>query len=57
MIHVCLVFVGIFVQITGDAYCRWTEGTNDNKRTYTGNESYLNEKTFLIGGRDGKNRK
>lgn len=41
------------MEISGTAYCHWTEGSGDNKKTYTGNETYLNERTYLIGGRDG----
>lgn len=38
----------------GNAYCHWTGGDNEgNKRYYEGNEAYLKERTYLVGGRDG----
>lgn len=46
---------GIFVQIMGEAYGSWEEGSGDDKRAYSGNELYLNKKTFLIGGPNGMN--
>lgn len=44
---------GIYVEISGKAYCHWTEGTGDNKKSYTGRETYLDERTYLVGGRGG----
>lgn len=44
---------GIYVKIVGRAYCRWTTGSGDNKKTHIGEEYYLNEKTFFVGGDTG----
>lgn len=44
---------GIYVRIIGKAYCHWTEGTGDNRKSYTGSEEYLNEKTYFVGGEHG----
>jgi len=41
------------VEISGEAYCEWTEGSK-NKTTYSGNETYLKERTYLVGGREGE---
>lgn len=45
---------GVYIRIKGDAYARWTQGSGDKRKTYTGAEDYLDEKTYLIGGEDGK---
>lgn len=39
---------GIYLNITGYAYARWSEGSGRNKNTYTGKESYLNERTDFV---------
>lgn len=44
---------GIYVKIVGRAYCRWTTGSKDNKKTHIGEEYYLNNKTFFCGGDSG----
>lgn len=41
---------GVYIRIHGKAYAHWTEGTGDNRKTYTGSENYLDEKTYLAGG-------
>ncbi|KAJ6650030.1 hypothetical protein Bhyg_05273, partial [Pseudolycoriella hygida] len=41
---------GIYVKIIGRAYCRWTTGTKNSKKTHIGEEYYLNNKTFFVGG-------
>lgn len=45
---------GLFIKIKGDAHARWSEGSGKNKRTYTGEETYLNERTYFAGGANGK---
>lgn len=45
---------GIFIKIKGEAYCHWTEGSGKNKRSYTGKEDYLNERTHFVGDTYGK---
>lgn len=44
---------GVFVEIRGKAYAHWTQGSGDNRRSYTGNEDYLNERTYFVGGNSG----
>lgn len=44
---------GITINIKGQAYCRWTQGSGDSKKTYIGSEVYLNEKEYLIGDKTG----
>lgn len=44
---------GVYIEIRGKAYARWTEGTGDNRKTYTGSEDYLNERTYFVGGSSG----
>lgn len=46
-----LTLTGIYVEISGRAHCRWTEGSDEHKKTYTGNETYLEERRFLIAPR------
>lgn len=41
---------GIYIKITGDAYAHWSEGSGKSKKSYTGEESYLNERTYFVGG-------
>lgn len=45
---------GVYILITGKGYCHWTRGSGDNRRSYTGNEKYLEEKTYLYGDENGK---
>ncbi|KAG4069557.1 hypothetical protein HA402_006923 [Bradysia odoriphaga] len=45
---------GIYVKIIGRAYCKWTTGSKDNKKTHIGEEYYLNNKTFFVGGESGE---
>lgn len=44
---------GIYVKIVGIGYCRWTTGSNKSKRTHTGEEYYLNNKSFFVGDEHG----
>lgn len=53
----CVAFdkcIGIYVEISGKAHCHWTEGMGKRKKCHTGNESYLQERSYFAGGRDGK---
>ncbi|KAG4069598.1 hypothetical protein HA402_009538 [Bradysia odoriphaga] len=45
---------GIYVKIIGRAYCRWTTGSGHHTKTHVGEEFYLNEKTFFVGGDSGE---
>lgn len=45
---------GIYIRIYGKAYAHWTKGGGKSRRSYTGEEHYLNETTYFLGGRDGK---
>lgn len=47
-------FLGISIRIDGRAYCRWTEGSGDSKKTYIGEEYYLSERTYFLGDRTGE---
>lgn len=58
-----MLFSDVFIKITGSAHCQWSEDEEyrdheHNSRTrsvtYSGDESYLNEKTYLIGGESGE---
>lgn len=40
---------GVFIKIKGEAYARWTTGSGKNKRTHTGKEEYLHERTHFMG--------
>lgn len=40
---------GIFAKVKGFAYCRWSTGSGKNRRTHTGEETYLDERAFLLG--------
>lgn len=42
-----------FVGIKGEAYAHWTEGSDDDRKSYTGHEDYLDEKTYFVGGSSG----
>lgn len=46
---------GIYILILGKAHCHWTKGSGKNRKSYTGNEEYLEEKTYLYGDQNGKN--
>lgn len=37
----------VYVQLAGCAYARWVEGSN---RSHIGNEDYLMQKVYLLGG-------
>lgn len=45
--------LGIYVEIIGRAYCQWVSGAGRESRTNVGEELYLNENTFLVGGVNG----
>lgn len=44
---------GVFIKICGGAYCHWTKGYGKTRRSYTGREDYLDERTYFMGGREG----
>lgn len=43
----------ISLRFRGAAYCRWTDGFQDDKETFTSSENYLNERIYLVRGREG----
>lgn len=45
---------GVHIRIDGKAYCRWTRNGGRRHRVYIGNELYLNETKYLVGGDEGK---
>lgn len=44
---------GVYIRIHGKAYTHWTTGSGDNRKTYTGSEDYLDERTYFVGGSSG----
>lgn len=44
---------GVYIKIKGKAYAHWTEGSGDNRKSYTGEEEYINERTYFVGGNSG----
>lgn len=46
---------GVYIVISGRAYCHWTTGSGKNRKSHTGNEDYLEEKTYLYGDENGEN--
>lgn len=44
---------GIYVKIIGRGYCRWRSGAGTRSTIHVGEEFYLNEKTFFVGGDSG----
>lgn len=42
---------GVYIQIHGSAFVRWIDVANERPKEYTGNEVYLNEITYFVGGR------
>ncbi|XP_055327009.1 arrestin domain-containing protein 2-like [Sitodiplosis mosellana] len=38
----------IFIRIQGTAHAQWREGTDENSKTFTGDEDYLNERTYFV---------
>lgn len=43
------IFAGIFVKIEGKAKCSWKDGDGEDKKTYNGEESYLDEGKYFVG--------
>lgn len=48
-----LLVRGIFVEVSGQASCKWFKGTGANKREYSGHETYLNLCKYLLGSQGG----
>lgn len=46
--------LGIYVEVRGRAHCIWTERCANVEENHVGNETYLEEKIYLIGGPSGK---
>ena len=38
----------IFIRIQGTAHAQWEEGTGEKSKTFTGDEDYLNERTYFV---------
>lgn len=45
---------GIYIRLYGTAYARWSISQGKSRKFFTGIEDYLNEKTYFVGGTDGK---
>lgn len=41
------------MKIIGRGHCRWRTGAGNTNKTNIGEEYYLNEKTFFVGGESG----
>ncbi|XP_031621628.1 arrestin domain-containing protein 17-like [Contarinia nasturtii] len=41
---------GVYVQLYGRGFTSWSEGCSRDQKTYTDQEFYLNERTYLVGG-------
>lgn len=41
------------MKIIGRAYCRWRTGAGNRRNINVGEEFYLDEKTFFVGGDSG----
>lgn len=44
---------GVYVRIYGKAHCSWTRHRGKTTHHYVGNERYLDETTYLVGGPQG----
>ncbi|XP_055312538.1 arrestin domain-containing protein 17-like [Sitodiplosis mosellana] len=47
---------GVFIQIRGEAYAHWSKKKGKRTKNYTGEEIYLDEKTYFVGGSEGEVR-
>lgn len=45
---------GIYIEFLGKAHCHWTEGSGSKKETYSGSETYLEERQYLLGNHNGE---
>lgn len=45
---------GVYIRIHGKAYADWSEGSGKHRRTYTGNETFLDERTYFVGRDTGR---
>lgn len=43
----------VYIRIYGKAICKWMEGSGKSRHTCVGQELYLNETTYLVGGTEG----
>lgn len=50
---VALSFAGVYVQIDGEANTQWNKGTRSHPVIYTSSEKYIDERTYLVDGRNG----
>lgn len=46
--------IGIYIEFLGKAHCHWTEGSGSKKETYSGSETYLEERQYLLGNHNGE---
>ena len=44
-----LSFTGIRIKCKGKGHVYWSEGSGDNKRTYSSSEDYINESLVMFG--------
>lgn len=51
-----LSFAGVYVQIDGEANTQWNKGTRSHPVIYTSSEKYIDERTYLVDGRNGMNQ-
>lgn len=46
--------IGIFIELSGKAHCQWTDGTGNKKVTIIADRTYLDQRIYLVGERNGK---
>lgn len=44
---------GVYIEIRGEAYAHWTKKKGKRTKHYNGEEEYLNERTYFVGGSEG----
>ena len=44
---------GIYVNIYGTAHAKWSKSAGKSRIVHTGDEDYLNERTYFVGGPSG----
>lgn len=45
---------GIYINIHGSAHSHWSQGSGKSRKSYTGHEQYLDERTNFVGGSTGR---
>lgn len=45
---------GVFIHVLGQAYAHWTKKRGKRTKHYRGEETYLDERTYFVGGSEGE---